>query len=155
MELKGKLEGRQKRIAIVVSRFNEPVTRKLLESALETLRACAVEEENLTVAWVPGAFEIPYLAKHLAKQNRFDAVICLGAVIRGETPHFDYVAGEAAAGIARTSLELGIPIIFGVLTTDTVNQALERLDKGAYAAKAALEMINLTDQIDFLSLQNV
>lgn len=148
IEIVGKIEGKERRIAIVVSRFNEPITRKMLELAQETLI-----DHQVTTVWVPGAFEVPMVAKKLAK--KFDAVICLGAVIRGETPHFDYVAGEAAAGIARTSLELEVPIIFGILTTDTATQALERQDKGIYAAKAALEMLDITDQIDSLALQSV
>lgn len=142
-ELRGKVEGGNQRIALVVSRFNEPITKSLLKSALDTLHAYEVPDENLTIAWVPGAFEVPLIAKTLARSGRYDAVICLGAVIRGETPHFDYVAQEAAAGIAKTAFECEIPVIFGILTTDTVTQALERIDKGQYAAEAALEMIDL------------
>lgn len=150
----GKLDGNGKRIGIVASRFNEPVTKKLLEGALETLRSYQVQEDHIVVVWVPGAFEVPFAAKKLARQNCFDAIICLGAVIRGETPHFDYVAGEATKGIAQISLELEIPIIFGILTTDTIAQAIERLGNGSYAAKAALEVADLAAQIDSLALQS-
>ncbi len=148
-EITGKIDGSEKRIGIVVSRFNKPITINLLQGALETLRSHSVAEEEIVTVWVPGAFEVPFMAMKLAKTGTFDAIICLGAVIRGETPHFDYVAGEAAAGVARTALETGIPVIFGILTTDTVSQALERSDlsgdnKGRYAAEAALEMIDLS-----------
>jgi 6,7-dimethyl-8-ribityllumazine synthase len=160
IEIVGNINGKQKKIGIVISRFNESITKALLKGALETLRANGVAEEHIAAIWVPGAFEIPFMAMKLAKTGRFDAVICLGAVIRGETPHFDYVAKEAAAGIAQASLKSGIPMIFGVLTTDTVSQAIERADplrdnKGGYAAKAALEMIDLTDRISSLALQSV
>lgn len=151
IEFVGKLEGRDKRIAIVVSRFNEPITKNLLQGALDTLQAYSVVE--IATVWVPGAFEIPLMAMKLAKTAAFDAIICLGAVIRGETPHFDYVASEAAAGVAKTGLDTGVPVIFGILTTDTVSQAVERSDlkgdnKGRYAAEAALEMIDLCQTID-------
>ena len=136
------------RFAIVVSRFNEVVTRQLLEGARDCLRRHAADDEHLVVAWVPGAWEIPLVAQRLARSGRFDAVICLGAVIRGATAHFDYVAGQAAAGVARASLETDVPFTFGILTTDTVDQALERAglkagNKGFDAALAALEMANL------------
>jgi 6,7-dimethyl-8-ribityllumazine synthase len=136
------------RFAIVVSRFNELVTRQLLEGARDCLRRHGADEDRLAVAWVPGAWEIPLVAQRLARSGSFDAVICLGAVIRGATAHFDYVAGQAAAGVARAALDTDVPITFGILTTDTVDQALERAglkagNKGFDAALAAIEMATL------------
>jgi 6,7-dimethyl-8-ribityllumazine synthase len=136
------------RLAIVVSRFNEHITGELLEGARRALRAHHVADVDVTVAWVPGAFELPLVAKHLATSGQCDAVVCLGAVIRGDTPHFDYVAGEAARGLQEAALATGIPIVFGVLTTDTLQQALDRVGgseghKGEEAANTALEMIEL------------
>jgi 6,7-dimethyl-8-ribityllumazine synthase len=136
------------RFAIVVSRFNEVVTRRLLEGARDCLRRHGADEDRLAVAWVPGAWEIPLVARQLARSGSFDAVICLGAVIRGATAHFDYVAGQAAAGLARAALDTDVPITFGILTTDTVDQALERAglkagNKGFDAALAAIEMASL------------
>lgn len=144
----GMLTGRDRRFGIVVSRFNEFIGGKLLDGALDALRRHEVVAENISVAWCPGAFEIPLIARQLARTGRFDALICLGAVIRGSTPHFDYVAGEAAKGIAQTSLETGVPIAFGVLTTETIEQAIERAgtkagNKGSEAAMTAIEMANL------------
>lgn len=149
----GILTGRDRRFAIVVGRFNEFIGGKLLDGALDALRRHEVSTEGITTAWCPGAFEIPLVAKRLAQTERFDAVICLGAVIRGSTPHFDYVAGEAAKGIAQVSLETGVPIAFGVLTTDTIEQAIERAgtkvgNKGFEAAMTAIEMANLLKTID-------
>lgn len=151
--LEGMLTCRDRRFGIVVSRFNEFIGGKLLDGALDALRRHEVATENITVAWCPGAFEIPLVVKKLARTGRFDALICLGAVIRGSTPHFEYVAGEAAKGIAQTSLESGVPIAFGVLTTDTIEQAIERAgtkagNKGAEAAMTAIEMANLLEQIE-------
>src|ERR671935_964781 len=148
----GKLDAADLRIAIVVSRFNELITRPLLDGALDCLRRHGADEQRISVAWVPGAFEIPPVARRLACSGAFDAVICLGAVIRGATPHFDHVAGQAAAGIARAALDSGIPVIFGVLTTDTIEQAIERAgtkagNKGADAAFAAIEMANLLKEL--------
>jgi len=148
----GNLEGQNCRIGIVVSKFNEFVTSRLLNSALGVLKKQRVEEENIETVRVPGAFEIPLVAQQLARSKKFDAVICLGAVIRGETPHFDYISAEMSRGIAQASLETGIPIVFGVLTTDTVEQALERSgepekNRGADAARTAIEMANLMKEL--------
>jgi len=144
----GKLAGEGLRIALVVSRFNAFITERLLEGALDCLRRHGVEENSLTLVRVPGAWEIPLATKRLAQSQAHDAVICLGAVIRGSTPHFDYVAAEVSKGIAQVSLESGLPITFGVLTTDSLEQAVERAgskagNKGYAAAEAALEMVNL------------
>ena len=146
--LEGKLAGEGLKIALVVSRFNSFITERLVEGALDCLRRHGVAETGLTMVRVPGAWEIPLVAKRLAQGKAHDAVICLGAVIRGSTPHFDYVAAEVSKGIAQVSLESGIPILFGVLTTDTLEQAVERAgsksgNKGYAAAEAALEMVNL------------
>jgi 6,7-dimethyl-8-ribityllumazine synthase len=140
------------RIAVVVSRFNDDITGALLDGALSTLREAGLPEEALTLVSVPGAFELPVTAKALASRGECDAVICLGAVIRGDTPHFDYVAGEAAAGLMDASLYTGIPIIFGVLTVDTHSQAIDRVGgseghKGEEAAATAIEMANLIKRI--------
>ena len=137
-------DARRLRVATVVARFNDHVTALLLEGALETLRAHGIPESDAPVFWVPGAFELPVVAKRLAESGEFDAVVCLGAVIRGDTPHFDYVAGESAAGLARVALDTGVPVIFGVLTTNSLEQALDRCGgseghKGAEAASTALE----------------
>lgn len=144
----GFLKGEGLQIAVVVSRFNEFIGSKLLSAARDCLTRHGVDEANVDVAWVPGAFEIPVIAQEMARSKRYDAVICLGAVIRGSTPHFDYVAGEAAKGVARVQLDTGVPVVFGVLTTDTIEQAIERAgtksgNKGWDAALSALEMSNL------------
>lgn len=146
--LEGNLIGEGLRVAVVVSRNNEFVTSRLLSGALDALRRHGVSEEAVTVAWVPGGFEIPLAARRLAGSGQYQAVICLGAVIRGETPHWEYIAGEAARGIARVGEETGVPAVFGVLTTDTLDQAVDRAgakagNKGAEAALAAIEMANL------------
>ena len=143
----GSLIGQGKRFAIVVARFNELIGKQLLAGALDTLRRHGVAESDIAVAWVPGSFEIPLVAKQLARRG-YDAVICLGAVIRGATSHYDHVAGGVASGIAAVSLETGTPVIFGVLTTDTIEQAIERAgtkagNRGADAALAAIEMANV------------
>lgn len=148
----GQLLGAGLRFALVVSRFNEFISRKLLEGALDALERHGVAGEEIEVAWVPGAFEIPLAARHLAESGRYDAVICLGAVIRGATPHFDYVAAEVAKGVAHIGLQTGLPVLFGVLTTDTIEQAIERAgtkagNKGFDAALAAIEMANLLRQL--------
>lgn len=135
-------------IGIVVSRFNEFITGKLLSGAIDGLKRHGVDDADIAVAWVPGAYEIPYAAKWMANSGRFDAVIALGAVIRGSTPHFDYVAAEVSKGIAQLSLSTGTPVMFGVLTTDTIEQAIERAgtkagNKGWDAAIGAIEMANL------------
>lgn len=146
--LEGKLAGEGLNIALVVSRFNSFITERLLEGALDCLRRQGVREDDLTVARVPGSWEIPLVAKNLAFSRAYDAVICLGAVIRGSTPHFDYVAAEVSKGIAQVSMESGVPVLFGVITTDTLEQAVERAgtkagNKGYAAAEAAIEMVNL------------
>lgn len=141
-----------KKYAIIVGRFNEFIGSKLLSGAIDALKRHGVKEEEIEVAWVPGAFEIPLAAKKFALSKKYDAVICLGAVIRGATSHFEYVAGEVAKGIAQASLETGLPIIFGVLTTENLEQAIERAgvksgNKGFDAAITAIEMANLFDEI--------
>jgi len=151
-EHSGGIQGQGLRVAIVVARFNEFVTRKLLQGALAALERHGVRDEDIAVSWVPGSFEIPLVARTQALSGKFDAVVCLGAVIRGETAHFDHVAGQAASGIARASQESGVPVIFGVLTTDTVEQAINRAggksgNKGYDAAVAAIEMADLMRQL--------
>ena len=143
----GQLTDEGSRYGIVVGRFNEFIGGKLLSGALDALKRHGVSEDAIDIAWVPGAFEIPLIAKKMAGQG-YDAVICLGAVIRGSTPHFDYVSSEVTKGIAHVSLESGIPVIFGVLTTDSIEQAIERAgtkagNKGFDAAVTAIEMVNL------------
>ncbi len=151
-EIRGDDRARGRRFAIVVSRFNEVVTAKLLEGALDCLRAHEVAEDDLLVAWVPGAFELPLVARRLASSGEVDAVICIGAVIRGETAHFDYVAGQAAHGIRAAAEAAGIPVIFGVLTTDTLEQAMDRAggkhgNKGWDSAMAAMETSSVLEQL--------
>jgi 6,7-dimethyl-8-ribityllumazine synthase len=150
--IEGKIDATGLKVAIVVSRFNEFITNKLLGGAMDCLKRNNADEDSITVAWVPGAFEIPAVTKVLAASNKYDAVICLGAVIRGSTPHFDYVAAEVTKGVASISLTAKIPVIFGVLTTDTIEQAIERAgtksgNKGFDAAMSAIEMANLYKQI--------
>ncbi|MCL6625852.1 6,7-dimethyl-8-ribityllumazine synthase [Alicyclobacillus shizuokensis] len=145
----GHLTGEGLKFGVVISRFNEFITERLLGGALDAWKRHGVGEEDVEVAWVPGAFEIPFIAKQLAQSGRYDAVVALGAVIRGATPHFDYVAGEVAKGVAQVSLQSECPVIFGVLTTDTIEQAIERAgtkagNKGWDAAVSAIEMANLT-----------
>jgi 6,7-dimethyl-8-ribityllumazine synthase len=147
----GNLIGDKQRFGIVVTRFNEFITNKLLSGCLDTLTRHGVNPDNIDIAWVPGAFEIPLVAQKMV-QKEYDAVICLGAVIRGATPHFDYVAGEVTKGIALVGLNSGVPVIFGVITTDTIEQAIERAgtksgNKGSDAAMTALEMVNLLREI--------
>jgi 6,7-dimethyl-8-ribityllumazine synthase len=146
--VEGKLIGEGLKFALVVSRFNSFITERLLDGALDSLRRRGVKEGDLTVVRVPGSWEIPLVAKKLALSQAHHGVICLGAVIRGATPHFDYVAAEVSKGIAQVALETGVPILFGILTTDTLEQAIERAgskagNKGAAAAEAAVEMVNL------------
>lgn len=146
--IEGNLVAKDIKIGIVVGRFNEFIVSKLLGGALDGLKRHGVEEENIEVSWVPGAFEIPLVAKKMAQSKRYDAVICLGAVIKGSTPHFDYVCAEASKGISSVSLSEELPVIFGVLTTDTIEQAIERAgtkagNKGYDAAVTAIEMANL------------
>ena len=144
----GNLIGQGLKIGIVAARFNEFTTTKLIEGALDALRRHGVEEGNVELAWVPGSFEIPFAAKRMAESGRYEAVITLGAVIRGATAHFDFVANEVAKGVASVGLSSGVPVIFGVLTTDTIEQAIERAgtkagNKGFEAAVSAIEMANL------------
>jgi 6,7-dimethyl-8-ribityllumazine synthase len=145
--LEGSPSGADRTVGVVVSRFNGEISNRLLESALETLAAAGVSEERITVMPVPGAFELPIGAMALAKTRRYSCVIALGCVVRGETAHFDYVAGEAASGLQLAGLETGVPVAFGVLTVDTTEQAEARADKGADAARAALEMADLFAQV--------
>ena len=148
----GKFDGKNVRIAIVAGRFNEFITSKLVGGALDVLKRNDVSEENIDIAWVPGAFEIPLIAKKLANTQKYDAIITLGAVIKGSTPHFDYVCAEVSKGVAQISLQSELPVIFGVLTTNNIEEAIERAgtkagNKGADAAFSAIEMINLIKEI--------
>jgi len=148
--IEGNLDASKLKFGIVVSRFNELVSKGLLGGAEDCLKRHGADEANIDVIWVPGAFEIPFVAKKIAKD--YDAVICLGAVIRGGTPHFEYVASESAKGIAKVSLDTGVPIIFGILTTDNLEQALERAgaksgNKGFAAALSAIELANLSKEL--------
>jgi 6,7-dimethyl-8-ribityllumazine synthase len=150
--LEGKLAAAGLKFALIVSRFNAFITERLLDGALDCLRRQGAAEDDLTMVRVPGAWEIPLVARRLAQTGGHDAVICLGAVIRGSTPHFDYIAAEVSKGIAQVSLESGVPIAFGILTTDTLEQAIERAgskagNKGFAAAEAAIEMVNLLKAI--------
>ena len=145
--LEGAPVGGRKSVAVVVAKFNGEVTSRLLASALEELDAAGVSRDAVTVIPVPGAFELPLATMALAKTRRFACVVALGAVIRGETPHFDFVAGEAASGLQLSALETGVPVAFGVLTTDTAAQAEARVDKGAEAVRVALEMADLFSQL--------
>ena len=150
--IEGDLQAAGKKFGIIVSRFNSFVSERLLEGALDTLLRSGAEDSAIDVVRVPGAFEIPLMAQKMAKSGSYDAVICLGAVIRGATSHYDLVANEAAKGVAQVGLDTGVPTIFGVLTTDTIEQAIERAgskagNKGSEVALAAIEMINLLNQI--------
>lgn len=150
--LEGNYTGKGLKIGIVASRFNEFITSKLIGGAMDVLRRHETQEDDITIAWVPGAFEIPQVAKAMAESGKYDAVICLGAVIRGATTHYDYVCNEAAKGIAQAGMQTGVPIMFGVLTTENIEQAIERAgtkagNKGADCAMGALEMVNLLKQI--------
>ncbi len=150
--LEGKIVAKDVRIGIVAARFNDFITTKLLGGAVDGLKRHDVAEDQIDVAWVPGAFEIPLIAQKMAKSGKYDAVICLGAVIRGATTHYDYVCAEVSKGIAQISLQTGIPVMFGVLTTDNIEQAIERAgskagNKGFDCAVGAIEMINLIREI--------
>lgn len=150
--IEGKLSAKDYRFALVVSRFNDFISQKLLEGALDCLKRHHAEDDNIDIVRVPGSFEIPLAASRLADSKNYDAIICLGAVIRGATPHFDYVASEVTKGIAQTSLKSGIPVTFGVLTTDTIEQAIERAgtksgNKGWDAAITAIEMADLLNNL--------
>lgn len=144
----GSYDGRNKRVAIVVARFNEFITKQLLEGAVDTLLRHGVKESDIEVTWVPGSFEIPMAAQKIARSKKADAIITLGAVIRGETPHFDYVCGESAKGIAQVALQTGVPVAYGIITAENTEQAIERAglkqgNKGRDSAMTALEMANL------------
>lgn len=148
----GNLIAGESRFAVVVGRFNEFISNKLLGGCIDGLKRHGCIDENIEISWVPGAFEIPLAAQKLAKTGRYDAVICLGAVIRGSTPHFEYVSSEVSKGIAKVTLDTGVPVIFGVLTTDSIEQAIERAgtksgNKGFDAAVTAIEMVNLLKSI--------
>ena len=149
----GKLSGQGLSLAIVVSRFNRLVTERLLAGAQDALDRHGIDREKVDMAWVPGSLELPLVARRLAERGRYDAIVCLGAVIRGETPHFDHVASQAAAGIARVALDTGVPTIFGVITANTLEQALDRAggkagNKGYDAVVTAIEMANLLEQVE-------
>ncbi|HDK7138173.1 TPA: 6,7-dimethyl-8-ribityllumazine synthase [Clostridium botulinum] len=149
----GRLTAEGLKVGIIVSRFNEFITSKLLAGSIDCLKRHGAKEDNIEVCWVPGAFEIPVIAKKMASKGKYGAVICLGAVIRGATPHFDYVSSEVSKGVAHVSLDKEVPVIFGVLTTDTIEQAIERAgtkagNKGYDAAMSAIEMSNLMKVLD-------
>jgi 6,7-dimethyl-8-ribityllumazine synthase len=151
-EITGQLVSKKKRYALVVSRFNEFITSKLLSGAIDCLKRHGATDDEIEVVWVPGSFEIPPVCKRLAESGRCNAVIALGAVIRGATPHFDYIANEVAKGVAHVALASAVPVVFGVLTTDTIEQAVERAgakagNKGADAAASAIELVNLYAQL--------
>ena len=151
-QYEGSFDAAHLRVAVIASRFNEAIVERLVEGAVECLTQHGIPDEYMSTIWVPGAFELPVTAKRVASSGEFDAVVCVGAVIRGDTPHFDYVAGEAARGITDASLETGIPITLGVLTTDTMEQAEERAggavgNKGFESALAAIEMANLFESL--------
>ncbi|MBU2445495.1 MAG: 6,7-dimethyl-8-ribityllumazine synthase [Bacteroidetes bacterium] len=150
--IEGNISAKGKKFAIVVARFNEVISKSLLSGAIDCLVRHDGDEENITVVYVPGSFEIPTVAKKIAASKKYDAVICLGAVIRGATPHFEFIASEVAKGIANVGLEIGIPVVFGVITSDTIEQALERAgtkagNKGWDAAISAMEMTDLFSKI--------
>lgn len=151
--VEGKMTGKGMKVGIVAARFNEFITSKLLGGALDMLRRHEVAEEDITTAWVPGAFEIPVIAKKMAESGKYDAVICLGAVIRGSTSHYDYVCNEVSKGIAQVSMGSGLPVMFGVLTCENIEQAIERAgtkagNKGAECANGAIEMVNLMRELE-------
>lgn len=148
----GKLTGEGKRFCIIVSRFNELLTKKLLEGATDRLIRHGVKESDIDAIWVPGSFEIPLVAQKIAQKKKYHALICLGVIIKGDTPHFDYIASVAAKGIAQVNLNFGVPVEFGIITAETVEDAIDRAgikkgNKGAQAAEAAIEMANLMEQL--------
>lgn len=150
--IEGKLLAKGQTFGLVASRFNDFMTKELVSGCIDTLVRHGAEDKDITVAWVPGAFEVPLVAQKMAKTKSFDALICLGTVIRGATPHFDYIAAEAAKGVAKVSLDSAIPVIFGIITADSIEQAVERAgskdgNKGRDAALSAIEMVNLTGQL--------
>lgn len=151
-KIEGNLQAGNHKFGIIVGRFNEFIGSKLLDGSLDALKRHGASEENIEIAWTPGAFEIPLVAKKMAKTKKYDAIICLGAVIRGATPHFDYVSAEVSKGIAHVTLETEVPVIFGILTTDSIEQAIERAgtksgNKGFDVAVTAIEMVNLVKTI--------
>lgn len=148
----GKLDGSGLRVGIIVSRFNDLITERLLEGALDRLRRSNVPQESTDVCWVPGAFEVPKATKHMATTGRYDGVIALAAVIRGATPHFEYISSEVIKGLARINLDVDVPVAFGVITSDTIDQAIERAgtklgNKGAQAAETLIEMVNVLKEV--------
>ena len=150
--IEGNLIAKGKKFGIVVSRFNDFITKELVAGCLDTLARHGAEDKDAVIVWVPGSFEIPATALRLAKTKAYDAVICLGTVIRGSTPHFDYIASEVSKGVARVSQDTGLPVIFGVITADTIEQAIERAgtkdgNKGRDAALSAIEMVNVFEKI--------
>ncbi len=150
--IEAQLVSKGKHFGIVASRFNDFITKRLLEGCVDTLIRHGVKDNEIEAVWAPGAFEIPLIANRMARSKKYDAVICLGTVIRGSTPHFDYIASEVAKGIAKISLDTGIPVIFGIITADTIEQAIERAgtkegNKGRDAALSAIEMANLLEQL--------
>ena len=150
--IEGKLTAKGKKFGVVISRFNELISNQLLSGAQDCLIRHECKQDDITVAWVPGSFEIPLAAKKMAQSSNYDAVICLGAVIRGGTPHFDYISAEVSKGVAQVGLETGYPVIFGIITADTIEQALERAgtkagNKGWDAALSAIEMVNLMEKM--------
>lgn len=151
-KIEGNLHAGNHKFGIVIGRFNEFIGSKLLDGSLDALKRHGASEDNIEVVWAPGAFEIPLVAKKMAKSKKYDAIICLGAVIRGATPHFDYVSAEVSKGIAHVTLETEVPVIFGILTTDNIEQAIERAgtklgNKGFDVAVTAIEMVNLMKKI--------
>ncbi len=149
----GQLIARGYRFALVVSRFNEFISNRLLDGAIDCLKRHEADEENIDIIWVPGAFEIPAAAQKIAQSGRYDAVVCLGAVIRGSTPHFEYISSEVAKGVARVGLDSGVPAVFGIITSDTLEQAIERAgtksgNKGWAAAQSAIEMADLMRRLE-------
>lgn len=150
--IEGNLIAKDKKFGIIASRFNDFITKELVAGCLDTLVRHGVSEQDVAVTWVPGAFEVPLIAQRLAKLKSYDALVCLGTVIRGSTPHFEYIASEVAKGIAKVSLDSGLPVIFGIITADTIEQAVERAgtkegNKGRDAALSAIEMANLIEKI--------
>ncbi len=150
--IEGNLIAKGKKFGIIASRFNDFITKELVSGCLDMLTRHGANNEDLSITWVPGAFEVPLLAQRLAKSKSYDALICLGTIIRGSTPHFEYIASEVAKGIAKVSLDTGLPVIFGIITADTIEQAIERAgtkegNKGRDAALSAIEMVNLLTQL--------
>jgi 6,7-dimethyl-8-ribityllumazine synthase len=150
--IEGKLLAKGMSFGLVASRFNDLMTKELISGCIDTLVRHGAEDKDISVAWVPGAFELPLVAQKMAKTKKFDALICLGTVIRGATPHFDYIASEVAKGVAKVSLDSGLPVIFGVITADSIEQAVERAgskdgNKGRDAALSAIEMVSLSNEL--------